>query len=360
MSGRTAGGFLGFALNALVVIGVLVLLVPVAEIVVRMVRPQALPSQEFLRGFVLKDMYVVDERAGYRLAPHFSGKIERAGIVTEFATNSLGLRGEEPGAKTGPRILALGDSFTWGWGVAQGEEWIRVVERKLNEELGPGAVETWNGAVNGYGTANELALLERVGPELRPDLVLLGFFANDMTDNLLGPDTFTVRDGFLFDRFSHEYFQESFLARESHLYRLLSVAWETARVRYLGGVPTTRAVKNFSPAEFARGRDLSAELILRMRDRAEEMGARFAVVWLPADVYVLGGSRPEDIPLRYNLQERVAAAGIPSLDLLPRFLEEDRTPGLYLLPADGHLSVRGNRVVGRAVARWILEEDLIP
>jgi len=342
------------------VLGVLVLLVPVAEIVVRLVYPQTLPSQEFLRAFVLKDMYVADPEAGYRLAPEFSGRIERAGIVTDFATNSLGLRGSEPGPKSRPRILALGDSFTWGWGVSQGEEWIRVVERELNEERGEGSVETWNGAVNGYGTANELALLERVGPDLQPDLVLLGFFANDMTDNLLGPDAFTIRDGYLFDRFSHDYFRESFLARESHLYRLLSVAWETARVKYFGGVPTTRAVKNFSQEEFERGRDLSAELILRMRDRAAAMGARFAVVWLPADVYALGGSRPEDIPLRHQLQERVAAAGIPSLDLLPVFLQESRISGLYLLPADGHLSVRGNRVVGRAVARWILEEGLIP
>jgi hypothetical protein len=55
----------------------------------------------------------------------------------------------------------------------------------------------------------------------------------------------------------------------------------------------------------------------------------------------------------------VAEAGIASLDLLPVVTAEDRVPGLYLV-GDGHFSVRGNRVAGRAVGRWIVEDDLLP
>jgi lysophospholipase L1-like esterase len=348
-----------FLPNPLLVLGTTILLVPFAEIVVRLVRPQTLPSQEFLRGFVLKDMYVPDDRAGYRLAPGFSGRIERNGVVTEFATSSLGLRAAELGPKDGTRILALGDSFTWGWGVPQGEEWISVTGRKLNEALGRDAVETVNGGVNGYGTENALALLERIGPEVSPDLVLLGFFANDYTDNFFGAKgIYTVRDGYLFDHFSHAYFEENFLARESHLYRLLHAAWETFRVNHLGGLPGARALRQFSAAEFEEGRVRSEELILRMREECARLGARFAVVWLPADVYALRGTRPEDILLRVELQERVAAAGIPSLDLLSVVAREPRIGGLYL-PNDGHFSSRGNAVAGRAVAKWIREEGLL-
>jgi lysophospholipase L1-like esterase len=345
-------------MGTVVVVAVLVLLVPVAELIVRVVRPQTLPSQEALQGAVLKGMYVPDGDAGYRLAPSFTGRLEKAGIVTEFSTNSLGLRGPEPGAKSAARILALGDSYVFGWGVAQGEEWIEVVESELNAKLGAGAVEAWNGGVNGYGTIGALAQLRRLGPELRPDLVLLGFFANDFTDNLLG-NVYEVRGGYLFDRFSHDYYQENFLARESHLYRLLSVAWETARIRWLGGVPTTRPVRNFTEADFERGREISERLILAFRDECAALGARFAVIWLPADVYAVAGSRPEDIPLQHALQQRVEAAGIPGIDLLPVATSEPRVSGLYLLPADGHLSVRGNKVMGRAVAKWISEENLL-
>jgi lysophospholipase L1-like esterase len=354
-----SGRVRGLLVNAAVVLGTLALLVPAAEILVRAVRPQALPSQEFLQGFVLRDMYVSDERAGYRLAPGFRGRIERGAAVTEFTTSSLGLRGPEAGTKTAARVLALGDSYTFGWGVAQGEEWIHVAAEEANRRLGRPAVEGWNGGVNGYGTEGAIAQLERVAPELRPDVVLLGFFANDFTDNLLGTGVYEVRDGYLFDRFSHDYLKESLLARESHLYRLVSTAWETARLRYLGGVPTARAVKQFSAEEFERGRDLSERLILELRDAAAAAGARFAVIWLPADVYAVTGSAPEDIPLRRELQRRVAAAGVPSLDLLPVALAETRVAGLYI-PNDGHLSVRGNRVMGRAVGAWLVESGLLP
>lgn len=343
----------GVLLNVLLVIGTLVVLVPVAEIVVRIVSPQTLPSQEFIRGFVLKDMYVADDEAGYRLAPGFSGTIRRGDVSTSFSTNSLGLRAPEIGAKTRARVLAFGDSFTWGWGVDQGEEWISVVGRELD-------VEAINCGVNGYGTENELALLKRIGPELEPDLVLVGFFANDYTDNLLGATgIYTVEDGYLFDHLSHDWFRESFLARESHLYRLVTAAWEAARVRWLGGVPNTRPARQFSQAEFRKGMDLSFRRLVAMRDVAADLGARFGVVWLPADVYALQRKTPRSIPLRYRLQARVAAEGIPSIDLLPVATRQIDPAALYL-PGDGHFSVPGNTIAGRAVARWIREKELLP
>lgn len=345
--------------DVVLVLVTLLLLVPLSEIVVRIAAPQRLPSQEQIRSFVLKDMYVADDSTGYRLTPGFSGRIERAGHVTEFRTNSTGQRGDDLGPKTKPRVLAIGDSFTWGWGVGEGEEWIHVTGEELAKRGGVD-VQAVNGGVNGYGTESELALLRGIGDTVKPDLVLLGFFANDYTDNLIGArNTYTVRDGYLFDQFSHEVMQESFLMRESHLYRLLMTAWETFRVKYLGGVPSASFVRNFSPEDFERGRDLSEKWILAMRDECERLGARFGVVWLPADVYALRGQVPENIPLRLELQRRIAAAGIPSLDLLPVVLQEQRRAGLYL-PDDGHFTPRGHSVAARAVARWILDEGLLP
>jgi hypothetical protein len=333
-----------------------------AEIAVRVVAPQRLPSQEQIRGFVLKNMFVADAAAGYRPAPRFSGRIERAGQVTEFSTNSLGLRGGELGAKTRPRVAAFGDSFTWGWGCPQGEEWVNVAGREIAALGGP-AVETVNCGVNGYGTAAEATLLQEIGAKVAPDVVLLGFFSNDYTDNLLadmtgGLGVYTVQDGFLFDRFSHEYFRESFLARESQLYRLATSAWESFRVKQLHGVPSARPVKQFTEAEFRRGMELSEKHILRMRQVADSLGARFAVVWLPTDVYAFSHTRPEDIPLQWELQRRVAAAGIPSIDLLPVVTAEDRIAGLYL-PNDGHFTERGNHVAGRAIGRWLWDSGLL-
>lgn len=357
---RSRTKFSGRVANFLLLLGTLALLLPLAEIVVRFVRPQTLPSQSFIRGFVLKGMYVADEKTGFRLAPGFHGRIERGGVVTEFTTNSLGLRDDEIGPKQPERvrIVALGDSFTWGWGAAQGEEWISIVEKALNEKAGRDTVECINAGVNAYGTENELELLREIGPELLPDLVLVGFFANDYTDNVLGATgVYTVKDGYLHDHFSQKIFRENFLARESHLYRLITRAWGEARRRWTHAPPTTQPLKQFTDDEFEEGMRLGETHLLEMQKECEALGAQLAIVWLPADVYALSREAP-DVPLQRELQRRVEDAGIPSLDLLPIVRAEQNVSGLYIR-GDGHFTARGNSVAGRAVAKWLDESGLL-
>lgn len=85
-------------------------------------------------------------------------------------TSSLGLRGPEP-APGGPRVLAVGDSVTFGWGLADEESW----PARLSAELGvtvlnggvpaqkPGAIARWT-ADNAQKLGASLVLFAR-----RPD-----------------------------------------------------------------------------------------------------------------------------------------------------------------------------------------------
>ena len=354
MTASSSSRFSGLLPRSALLVGTLIVLVLGAEILVRIAWPRPLPPHEFLRSFVLRDMYVPDEKAGYRPTPNFKGRIERLGYVTEFSTNSLGMRAPEVGPKSGPRILVFGDSFTWGWGVNQGDEWVSVLDRELGD-----AVEALNCGVNGYGTEGELRFLESIGQPLAPDLVLVGFFTNDYTDNLISaPSMYTIRNGYLFDQFSHDYYRDNVLARESHLYRLFGDAWENVRVKYLGGVPNAHPARRFTEGDFERGRDLSEMHLLTMRDRARAMNAAFGVVWVPADTYALSQAPSEGTRLRADLQSRIAAAGIPSIDLLPIIRGEANVSDLYL-PNDGHFSTRGNAIAGRAIAKWVLDLGLI-
>ena len=96
-----------------------------------------------------------------------------------FRTNDRGFRGREltrtaPGTR---RVLALGDSFTFGWGVGEGKAWPHLLEGMLSSS-GQKAV-VFNAGVPGYNTVQEACLLEELLGEADPDLVLLGYVVND-------------------------------------------------------------------------------------------------------------------------------------------------------------------------------------
>lgn len=115
----------------------------------------------------------------YRLRPGLD--LHYAGL--KLTTNPQGYRGP-PLERNKPaetiRILVLGDSVSFGWGVSDGECYPRVLERELNRNRGSRRIEVINAGVPGYNTAMELAYLERDGLVLDPDLVLLDFVGNDL------------------------------------------------------------------------------------------------------------------------------------------------------------------------------------
>lgn len=87
------------------------------------------------------------------------------------------------GPQDAPRIAFLGDSFTWGWGVGQGQ----VFTDRLQAELGD-AQEVRNYGISGYGSAQQLVLLEELLLPQEPRTVVLMFFANDVADTIDSKD----------------------------------------------------------------------------------------------------------------------------------------------------------------------------
>lgn len=104
----------------------------------------------------------------------------------EFRINSAGFRNERGFVRPKPpgkfRVLCLGDSHTQGYEVNQDKTYSSVIEQELRKS-GLDA-EVINAGVSGFGTAEELVFLENEGITYGPDVVVLGFFANDYEDNL--------------------------------------------------------------------------------------------------------------------------------------------------------------------------------
>ena len=99
-------------------------------------------------------------------------------------TDSYGLRapihGTEKPAGTF-RILTMGCSTTFGWGVADGESYPAVLE-SLVHEAGYDHVEVINGGQPGYTSFQGMWLWEEVLKYYEPDLVLVGYVVQDARD----------------------------------------------------------------------------------------------------------------------------------------------------------------------------------
>ena len=97
-------------------------------------------------------------------------------------TNSHGFRDRErvfERTSPAPRILALGDSFTYGAGVAYDDIFTTILERRL-QEAAPG-LEVINLGVSGWDPSEEFHLLKIYGSRFQPDAVMMNFFiGNDI------------------------------------------------------------------------------------------------------------------------------------------------------------------------------------
>jgi len=99
-------------------------------------------------------------------------------------TNSHGMRGRDiPVAKAADvfRITGLGDSVMFGWGVAEEDIYLSVLEQRLGPAASGGRqVEVLNFAVPGYNTAMEVAAFREKVLDFSPDLVVIHFVHNDL------------------------------------------------------------------------------------------------------------------------------------------------------------------------------------
>ena len=119
------------------------------------------------RGWALKP--------GLRSFPMGRGK--------SLTTNSKGLRSQSEFSygrpSHGERIIVLGDSFTFGEDVSDGETYSHALSEML-----PGD-EVLNFGVHGYGLDQMLLYLREEGVKYRPDRVILGYVDEDIYRGIL-------------------------------------------------------------------------------------------------------------------------------------------------------------------------------
>jgi len=120
-----------------------------------------------------------------------------------------------------PVVVLLGDSYTFGVGVDDGQEYAQPLRQAL-----AGRFDVVNLGVEGWGLTQEIRRFYELGQLYQPAVVVLQFCANDPSDNLLNAVT-EVQDGrFLFRPSSSgleslKRFLSQSLLQRSQIYNLL-------------------------------------------------------------------------------------------------------------------------------------------
>jgi len=183
----------------------------------------ALLGVEVLIGFVLSHPNILPNRAGglrdnlrqyymnfdraivqyvpecFRYDPELTYTLRRDSSCTvvtrehtvEYQSNREGIRDSDQ-ALEHPQIVVVGDSHAMGWGVTPEESFPKLLEKNLH-------LSVLNTAISSYGTARELALLERLRVPDFPILII------QYCDNDFGENKFLAEKGELYIRSEQEF-----------------------------------------------------------------------------------------------------------------------------------------------------------
>ncbi len=222
------------------------------------------------------------------------------------------------------RVLMLGDSLTFGWGVPAEATTSRLLEKALNAS-GDKSWQVINAGVGNYNTAQEVAYFMREGHRYDPDVVVLNYFINDAEPT-------PHRRTNLFSEWSYAYV---YLMGRLDILGRQAFGMKDWADYYLGLYGDDRpgwqaAIKSIEAlAAFCRARQIPL-VIVHYPELHDLKNYRFAGV-----SNALKG-----------LADRV---GVRFVDLLPAVKGEDEA-GLWVTPTDAHPNARANQMFVKALA----------
>jgi len=292
----------------------------------------------------------------YSNTPLKAGRMTSPGEFSiSFAINSNGLRSPESAyEKTGAqRVLALGDSFTFGVGAEDDETWPAHLAAGLAETGGDW--EVLNAGVQGWGLAEYLIWLENEGVRYGPDWIVIGVHAGDWANARRGLLTLEDSGELRHHQVTrHQVGRLKELSEQIPFYELLVTHSSFAnflkyRIAFLLDWGTTGALAEDGvedrAAQFRNAWPTNRAILARIAEIAQESGARVAMVFIPTHLALAGeASDPAEDVFARELESAAAEEGIAFVNLAPRLRGEiARGAGIadYYFLLDGHCRPAG-------------------
>jgi lysophospholipase L1-like esterase len=232
------------------------------------------------------------------------------------------------------RIMMLGDSTTFGWGVRLEDTAAKFLERKLNEHLPPGydKVEVINTGVGNYDTVQEVTYYETIGRTYHPDLVVLVFFIND-------PEPVPVE-------------KKSFLIDRSYL-----IAFATNRfdgvLRHAGVRPDWKKYYASLYDDDRPGFQACQKALVSLADATRSDGAKLVVAILP-ELHQINGDTYPFKAAHQKIKNVMTPEQVPVLDLIDGLKDHGEEPTLWVTPLDDHPNAKANNLISDQLQQWVL------
>ena len=280
----------------------------------------------------------------------------------EINTNSQGMRGlkdysiRKPGNIT--RIMSLGDSFVFGFGVKDNETFSARLEQSDPN------LEVLNFGVAGYGLDQILLSYRKLGRQYNPDLVIVGIFpeqfwraTRSFTDAGYAKPYFTLSGKHLLlhnvptpQPFELKYNQFSDLIETKQIKDFFekSILYRSFRRNMI------QMGKNFGwvDPEWILGRQLLKALIADIKSD----GAKPILVIIPPDRWVKSSRMDSQRRLLLRFAEREQ---VPMIDLTPIFFNAVRESDIteYYIKDDWHWTAKGHQLAASVLKDFILKNQ---
>lgn len=319
-----------------------------AEITARMLFPKWAPAREERVKF-----WTYSEFLGWEHSPNQRGRFNHQDFSVDVVINSHGMRDDEYSMERTEkkRMLVLGDSFGWGFGIEHQERFSEILESTRSDW------EIINASVSGYGTDQQFLYMKEKGIDFKPDVYLLLFYENDFENNIHAKEYWYFKPFFVVEgehlklqnvpvpkatmaqRLDRFFLGRTYLGPRLYfsLRRLKSLVNTMIKSR---GVETREKDSVGEQTMY----DVTYHLITAMNDLSRKEGAQFVPVSIP-----MNGEKMT------WLQKIAEKGGIPYLQLDKYFESKGAS---VMFPHDAHWNANGHAIAANAIDEFLHELKL--
>lgn len=356
----------------ILLLGAFLLSLGIAEVLCRLIEHQQIRPSVRPSGWAIipeKSWIEYHPTLGWFHQKNKESFFQKNSLTINVTTNSQGLRGKREYTIPKPsnffRVLAIGDSFTFGFGVQNEETYPAAMEAHQ-----PG-LEVLNMGVASYGVDQITLLYPEIGKKFQPDFVLLSLYPEGFwrslrafTDGGYGKPYYVLdsnqklhlrhvpvpknRD-FETPQFPKVLECNSFqrVFHSSALFRFLNKA-KMRLLKQLGSEDPD------SSPEWILGRAILKQTL----DQIKSENIPVALVLIPPQRWITG----TDEPLRKSLERFSRREGIDLIDLTPLFQKAAAEKGVetFYIRDDLHWTAKGHQLVATTLLEYLQKKGVAP